>query len=145
MSGEVGRQAKRQMLAQQILVACFLAGGVTGAASYLLSDLEIALPRGLLFVASLMVIAAMFVASIVYWRNIDEAAREAHKFAWFWGGAGGLLVILPMAALATSDRLVAVFGQREPSEWAIFGVVSLLTVQLAGYGLVWAGWWLRQR
>jgi len=145
MSGEVGRQAKRQILAQQILVGCFLAGGVTGAASYLLSDLEIVLPRGWLFAASLMVIAAMFVASVIYWRNIDEAAREAHKFAWFWGGAGGLLVMLPIAALATSDRLVAVFGQREPSEWAILGVMSMLTVQLAGYGLVWSGWWLRQR
>src|SRR5512139_1580297 len=108
MSGEAGRQGKRQMLAQQILVGCFLAGGVAGAGSYLLSDLEIVLPRGLLLAASILVIVAMFAASVVYWRNIDEAAREAHKFAWFWGGTGGMLAMLPIAVLISSERLVAV-------------------------------------
>src|SRR5688572_10197530 len=30
--------------------------------------------------------------TIGWMRAIDEAAREAHKSAWFWGGCGGMAV-----------------------------------------------------
>ncbi|OYX93530.1 MAG: hypothetical protein B7Y78_08335, partial [Caulobacter sp. 35-67-4] len=69
----------------------------------------------------------------------------AHTFAWFWGGTGGMLALLPICVLVDAERLVAMFGQRDPVEWVALGFVSLITAQLLGYGLVWAGWWLRQR
>lgn len=145
MNEGVGRQAVRQSLAQKMLLGSGIVGGVLGAGGALLGDLGVVLPLPLVFVGSLVGVVALFWVSVIYWRNIDEAAREAHKFAWFWGGTGGMLAILPVATLVSTERLVSVLGQRGPAEWVIFGFASLLLAQLAGYGLVWAGWWLRQR
>lgn len=145
MGSEVSRQAKRQATAQWVFVGCGLLGGAIGAGHALMEDLNIVLPRGVVFLGSLAVLAAMFAASVVYWRSIDEAAREAHKFAWFWGASGGLLIMLPISALISSERLIAVVGERTPGEWVVFGMMSMLAAQIIGYGLVWAGWWLRQR
>lgn len=51
------------------------------------------------------------------WKRTDEAAREAHKFAWFWGGSfgalAGLLLILTLA-LAISPQLKSASGQPRP-------------------------------
>lgn len=37
---------------------------------------------------------AVFLALHTYywWRDLDEAAREAHKWAWWWGGNIGFIV-----------------------------------------------------
>jgi len=145
MSEHVGRQAARQSLAQKILLGSGIFGGFVGAGSAMLKDMGVTLPAPLVFGATLTAIVALFWVSIIYWRNIDEAARAAHTFAWFWGGAGGMLAILPIGLVVSTERLVAMFGQRDPLEWATLGFVSLLTAQLVGYGLVWVGWWLRQR
>lgn len=145
MSGKIGSQAARETLAHRILIGSGLFGGLIGAGHALFGRLDVAIPRPLIFTVSLIGVAVAFALSIVYWRNIDEAAREAHKFAWFWGASGGILVMLPVGALIGSERLVAVMGDRSPGEWVFFGVSALLAAQLIGYGLVWAGWWLRQR
>ena len=110
-----------------------------------LSKMEIELPRAVVFGGSVLLVLAIFASFIVYWRNIDEAAREAHKFAWFWGSVAGMLVVLPFAVVTSAEHLVAMFGPHSPAEWALGGVMALLIAQMAGYGLVWAGWWLRQR
>lgn len=145
MGGGMSRQAKRQATAQWVFVGCGLFGGAIGAGHALMEDLNVVLPRGVVFLGSVAVLAAMFAASVVYWRSIDEAAREAHKFAWFWGGSGGLLVMLPISALISSERLTAVMGEHSPGEWVVFGMMSMLAAQIVGYLLVWAAWWLRQR
>jgi len=145
MNGKVRTQAGREALAQKILIGSALFGGLVGGAHAVFGQLSIALPRPLIFSVSLVGVAIAFALSVVYWRNIDEAAREAHKFAWFWGASGGILVILPLCALIGSERLVAVMGERSPGEWVFFGVSTLLVAWIIGYGLVWAGWWLRQR
>lgn len=145
MSEHTGRQAQRQAIAQWIFVGSGLVGAVIGASYAILTKLEIELSRGFLFGGSVLLIFAVFAASVVYWRNIDEAAREAHKFAWFWGGVGGLLLMLPIIVLVSPERLVAMFGERSPADWLTGGMMALLIAQLTGYGLVWAIWWLRQR
>jgi len=145
MDSKVGAQAGREALAQKILIGCALFGALLGAGSIALQKLEIAVSRPVLFVTLLIILAAVFAINIVYWRNIDEAAREAHKFAWLWGGTGGILLTLPVIALISSERLVAVMGERSPGAWVLFGMSTLLAAQAIGYGLVWAGWWLRQR
>jgi hypothetical protein len=145
VSEHTGRQAQRQAIAQWIFVGSGLVGAVIGASYAILTKLEIELSRGFLFGGSILLIFAVFAASVVYWRNIDEAAREAHKFAWFWGGVAGLLLMLPGAVLITSERLVAMFGPHSPAEWVLGGLAAMLIAQMAGYALVWAGWWLRQR
>ena len=145
MHEQVGRQAARQSLAQRILVGCGVFGGIIGASGALLEDTGLVLPPGLIFGAGLVAVVVLFWVSLIYWRNIDEAARAAHNFAWFWGGAGSILAILPFGALVSNERLLAVFSERSPAEWVALGFVSLLTAQLIGYGLVWCIWWLRQR
>jgi hypothetical protein len=145
MNERIGRQAARQGLAQKLLLGSGIFGAILGVGGGLLSGLDVTLPQPLVFGGSLVIVVALFWVSVIYWRNIDEAAREAHKFAWFWGGTGGMLVILPIATLISTERLVAVLGPHDPGEWVAFGFASLLIAQLLGYGLVWTGWWLRQR
>lgn len=145
MSSKVGVQAGREALAQKILIGCALFGAFLGAGSVALRKMEIAVSRPALFVFALALLAVTFVINVIYWRNIDEAAREAHKFAWLWGGTGGILVTLPLIILISSERLIAVVGERSPGAWVVFGMSTLLAAQAIGYGLVWAGWWLRQR
>lgn len=145
MSEHIGRQARRQAIAQWVFVGCGLAGIIVGAGSAAIRDLEILLPRAFLVGASLVGIAALLGASILYWRNIDEAAREAHKFAWFWGGTVAMMPMLAFGVFVSPERLVVMFGERSPAEWVAGGMGALLIAQMIGYGLVWAVWWLRQR
>lgn len=145
MSDKVGAQAGREALAQKILIGFALFGGLLGAGAAVLQKLEIVPSRPVLFVGALVFLAIISVATVIYWRSIDEAAREAHKFAWFWGANGGMLVVIPLCALIGSERLVAVMGERTPGGWTLFGMLAVLAAQIIGYGLVWAGWWLRQR
>lgn len=145
MSGSGGGQVARESLAQRILIGCGVFGALIGAGHALFGPLDIVVPRALIFAISLVGVAVASALTVIYWRNIDEAAREAHKFAWFWGASGGILVMLPLGALIGSERLIAVMGQRSPGEWVFFGISTLLAAQLIGYGLAWAGWWLVRR
>lgn len=83
-----------------------------------------------------------------WWRFVDEAAREAHKFAWYWGGSLGL---------GAAGGLAMVF-QREPQhlpqafdfftgDAGLFaaGVLACIACQMVGYLIAWAGWWLVRR
>jgi hypothetical protein len=146
MNTKVTKQGAREARAQRILIGCGVLGGVIGAGAAALEAMNIAIPRPLLAAVVTLGIPLVGWATWVYWRNVDEAAREAHKFAWFWGGSGGMLLGLPIMILTTSAKLEALFGSREPSEWVMGGLLAMLVLQLVGYGLVWAGWWLiRQR
>ena len=145
MSEPTGTQARRQAIALRLLVASALLGAIGGAGLTLLKEIGITPPASFLGYALLVLAPFMVVASVIYWRNIDEAAREAHKFAWFWGGSGSILLAAPLTLLVGDARLTALAGQHTPSEWFAIGVFSLLVVQLTGYVLVWAIWWLRQR
>lgn len=89
------------------------------------------------------------------WLRLDEPSREAHKFAWFWGGAPALVVmqLLGVAAVATPfvGEPVAAFVASQskngatPESGFFVGVFSAAIVQILGYGLVWTGWWLSKR
>lgn len=98
-----------------------------------------------------MITAAMavgFVACLWWWRGIDEAAREAHKWAWWWGGSGGMavggIVLLTLMSRADTQPL-PVNGGSDASDIFVTGMMAVLLFQLAGYALAWAGWWLKHR
>ena len=83
-----------------------------------------------------------------YWRSIDEAAQDAQKTAWFWGGS---LAMIPAIVLATllgdprngpSDYLLILAPH---GNMVVAGALLLGLVQLLGFTLVWAGWWLVRR
>lgn len=145
MSEQVSRQGRRQRIAMWGLLGAFLIGVVCGAGYYIIEDREFAM-RPVLIGAITIVLAVLgSIASVAYWRNIDEAAREAHKFAWMWGGSTAMILALPSPFLIGDASLIALMGQRSPTEWVAVGIVVLIIAQLIGYGLAWAGWWLRQR
>ncbi|WP_374514803.1 hypothetical protein [Brevundimonas sp.] len=89
--------------------------------------------------------------TIGWMRAIDEAAREAHKSAWFWGGCGGMavggvLVILASTPHAAALQLPSWFGERtDPAAYMATGAAILALLMVAGYTLAWAWWWWRRR
>lgn len=144
---------KRLLIAFGVtLVAAFALGVIAGYLSG--SGVEFD-EDGLSFWFALIVATLCMVSGIVtsvYWmRSIDEAAREAHKAAWFWGGAGGMtllgvpviLTVLPQSADWTFPALW--FGRTDPAAWLALGCVGTLLVMTAGYTLVWSWWWLTRR
>ena len=92
--------------------------------------------------------AVGFAACLWWWRGIDEAAREAHKWAWWWGGSGGMAVgsvlLLTLMLRAEEQPISAKFGST-PADIFVSGMMCIMLFQLAGYALAWAGWWLKHR
>ena len=86
--------------------------------------------------------------TVMWWLRLDEAAREAHKWAWYWGATGGILASFPLLMGVSAAKVVSFagrIGMSRPEELVAFGVLAVLTLQLVGYGLAWAAWWLRRR
>lgn len=86
---------------------------------------------------------------IAYWRHLDEAAREAHKFAWYWGGSAGLLAVViafsvltaPGAEMITADFM----GAERPRQLLAKGILATILAQVVGYTVAWVGWWIARR
>ena len=83
--------------------------------------------------------------TLAYWRSLDEAAREAQKWAWFWGGSGGLA--LGFLAVSFQWRALASLLPADPSpeRLMVAGAVTVALAQLVGFFLAWALWWWRRR
>jgi heme A synthase len=131
-----------------LIVICLVLGGLAGAASAILGDQPG--PLGTAVTAALVTaaMAAGFTACLWWWRGIDEAAREAHKWAWWWGGSGGMSVgavlLLTLMLRAEEQPISAQFGST-PADIFVSGMTCILLFQMAGYALAWAGWWLKHR
>ncbi|CAN5201455.1 hypothetical protein BH10PSE1_BH10PSE1_10800 [soil metagenome] len=134
------------------LAFAFIAGGVIGyldASGVVLELGTIAFWFAALVAVTVMV-AAIWVGAL-WMRSIDEAAREAHKAAWYWGGSsgmavGGVLMILAILPGAGSVALPVVMdGRTDPAIYAATGAFALMILMLIGYGVVWAWWWLARR
>jgi len=81
-----------------------------------------------------------------WWRGIDEAAREAHKWAWWWGGTGGMAAgAVVMLSLRLGDEMPTGLARMDPGELFAGGMMAILLFQVAGYLIAWAAWWLRHR
>ncbi|MNU42924.1 hypothetical protein D3C71_316970 [compost metagenome] len=82
-----------------------------------------------------------------WWRSLDEAAQEAHKWAWWWGGNLGFIVggaAVVIAALNGVDLLPARVPHTDTALIAL-GVVAAFAAQAVGYGVAWCGWWMARR
>lgn len=107
-------------------------------------------PGGMLLTGGFisLMLAAVFAVSIWWWRRVDEAAREAHKWSWFWGGSCGMLVgFVFMLTLSVRDTALSlpVWVGSSPVEILNAGMMSILLFQLAGYAIAWAWWWWTRR
>jgi energy-coupling factor transporter transmembrane protein EcfT len=125
-----------------------LLGFVGGLGSAFLSDR----PGSMGFWATVtftgVMMAAVLGVSVWWWRRLDEAAREAHKWAWYWGGSSGMLIgLVLMLTLTTRPADIAIpagLGET-PADLVGAGMLIILGFQLVGYGLAWAWWWLGRR
>jgi hypothetical protein len=88
----------------------------------------------------------------LYWRKLDEAAKEAQKFAWFFGGLLGVAVTAPVIVylrLTGAPFLTAMTADLawhgQPGVYVALGWISLALAEVLGFLLVWAGWWWARR
>ena len=134
------------------LLATVVTGGVIGYLSARNEDIlanPVALATVVVFAVVSMLIAMWI--SLKWMSAIDEAAQEAHKWAWFWGGSsgmavGGVFVILASMPQAASLKIPAWYAERtDPAAYAATGAFAMLTLMLIGYAVAWAWWWLGRR
>jgi uncharacterized membrane protein YuzA (DUF378 family) len=92
-------------------------------------------------------IAAVSWICVAWWRSADEAVREAHKWAWYWGGSTGMASVMGLFALSTwgvIDVTLPPLGSG-PDDLIMTGIALTVGAQGVGYGIAWALWWLRHR
>jgi hypothetical protein len=136
--------ARFLLAAAAIAVVGFVSGIGVGLLSGETGPGAIAATAGLVAVT----MAAALLGGLWWWSRLDEAAREAHKWAWWWGGTAGMAFGAVLLGTLMAHGQVAVI-----SDWAgegpvvLFGAggAAILTFQLAGYTIAWAVWWLRRR
>jgi hypothetical protein len=150
--------AKRKLIIQSV-IACallfaivFIAGGVVG---YLEASGRLSNADGIpLWVIGGFAIAAMAVGlwiSLKWMKSIDEAAQEAHKWAWFWGGSsgmavGGVLVIMASLPQSQALRIPAWYADRtDPAAYAATGAFGMMILMIIGYAIAWGWWWWARR
>lgn len=130
-----------------LILGIGLVGGVMGGISAVVENAADPIGPVVSAMAMTVAMAVAFTASIWWWRGIDEAAREAHKWAWWWGGTGGTAlgaILLTTLSLRDADATPLQVGLTVP-EAVTAGMLTILLFQIAGYAIAWAVWWLRTR
>jgi hypothetical protein len=125
-----------------LMAVCVIAGGIAGGVSAAFGETAGAGPLIVAGSVGLAMAAGLWVCAR-WWRALDEAAQEAHKWAWWWGSTFGLAiggVALFTLAYATPDALTAA-----PKDLLLGGAGILALGQTVGYGIAWAFWWLQRR
>jgi hypothetical protein len=131
-----------------LLLTCLVLGGAAGAASVLLrpdGGIMNAIVPALILA---LVFVAVFFISLKWWRTLDEAAQEAHKWAWWWGGSWGMAAgFIVIGGFYLLDRDAVVGSLLGDSSTAIFyhGALAIVLAQTLGYALCWSLWWLSRR
>jgi hypothetical protein len=92
-------------------------------------------------------VALVMAICVIWWRNADEAVREAHKWAWYWGGSAGIGLVMTLFALSSWGVIELNVPPYDdgPNGLLLSGIAVTLGAQLAGYLVAWAAWWLRHR
>jgi len=149
---------KRKLLIQSavglglVVLAAFVTGGVLGFMKA--SGKDLMSSSAALWTVGVFAVVTMLVAmwvSLKWMSSIDEAAQEAHKWAWYWGGSsgmavGGALVIMASLPQAAAINIPAWYSDRvDPAAYAATGAFAMLTLMLIGYGVAWAWWWWARR
>ncbi|WP_292043471.1 MULTISPECIES: hypothetical protein [unclassified Brevundimonas] len=93
---------------------------------------------------------ASFAYGTFWMKSIDEAAQEAHKWSWYWGGSVGLSLgmvafVLSLAPVTAQWTIPTLNGRTDPVAYAATGAFGLMLLLTAGYGIAWAWWWFSRR
>lgn len=107
---------------------------------------------GAYLLITLGVILVSIPLSISWWKQIDEAARDAHKTAWFWGGSIGMSVAILITALnlffdgAILMKLGEIYHISDIQNFGFeFGLMNVMTFMGFGYVIHWGIWWRQRR
>ena len=144
---------KKRFVATAVFFAlAMVAGGVLG---YIQNSREIsgASPEEMIWY---FVPGALVLAGLSYWfgavwmKSIDEAAQEAHKWSWYWGGSAGLGVAMVAYFLSFMPEarhwdIPTLMGRTDPVAYAVTGGVIVIGLLIVGYSVAWAFWWLQRR
>lgn len=132
-----------------LLMLAFI-GAATGMAIALTAlRMETGLLSVAISVVGFVISVGSLQASLRWWKEADEAVKEAHKSGWYWGGTGGLAVASGLLGL-----LFAVDADFSLRQFALFpgdaglmatGLVIAIALAFTGYTIAWAAWWLRNR
>ena len=129
-----------------VMGVCVLAGMAAGAVAGVVSATsdEASLGGAALIAAAVaLAMAAALWACFRWWKGLDEAAQEAHKWAWWWGSTVGLCfagVILMTLLYGAGD-----LGEAPIKSILMLGTAIVTGCQMVGYSGAWAAWWLRRR
>lgn len=129
-----------------VLGICCLAGMGAGFVAGIVTAISDEASIGgaaLIAAAVALSMAAGLWASLKWWKGLDEAAQEAHKWAWWWGSTVGLAfagVILLTALYGAGD-----LGEAPIKSTLMIGAAIVTGCQMVGYGISWAVWWLKRR
>jgi hypothetical protein len=105
------------------------------------------------------------IAGSLAWSRLDEVGREAHKFAWLYGSFALVFALLAGASAEFAadplglGRIVSdmshAFAERAQTTRHValpesvigfnFGLLFAAIAQVAGYFVVWCGWWIMRR
>lgn len=97
-------------------------------------------------IGTLAMVFAMW-TSVRWMRTIDEAAQEAHKSSWYWGGSIGMCIGMVLVLIATAPstanwRVPSFFYDRtDPVAYVAMGGLGMLLLMILGYIIAWAWWW----
>ena len=127
-----------------ILLALSLVLGVLFSGLHTWLDHVDAMPGPILSAVILFVLFGVLIAATVWWWvRADEAVREAHKWAWYWGGSIGMCVGMGALLLAYA------YGGEAPAPAGVgygamlfAGAALVLAPMLIGYGVAWFAWWI---
>ena len=109
------------------------------------------IPVWLFFLLMSVVMAGAIWIGAVWMRSIDEAAQEAHKWAWYWGGSCGMAVGAVVALTSmlpeASDLVLPSLweGRTDPAAYISAGAILMVLLMTVGYGIAWVVWWLQRR
>ncbi|MFC3076534.1 hypothetical protein ACFODL_00380 [Phenylobacterium terrae] len=89
----------------------------------------------------LLILLAGGSLAVLLWRRLDEVAREAHKWAWYWGAPIALLLaaLTLFLEIVPSERLLAAESRQE---LFFLGFGYCAAAQMGGYLIAWIGWWI---
>ena len=107
------------------------------------SDVHLSLPARLAIGLPVAAAALWFVTQ--YWRALDEVAREAHKWSWYWGASAGMglgFVLLNVKAIGLAGYFPA---DVSPDKLMSYGGTVIVACQLLCATVAWAAWWLHRR
>ena len=115
-----------------------------------------ALPKEAMMPLAGLAVVWAAIATTLHWKRLDEAAKAAHRWAWYWGSSLGLMLAMVFAASAYMWPSLLDFaspwaaamtrpGKSPEAVWLMFGVMGIGLAQAAGFIGAFVYWWTLKR